>query len=68
VDRNARRMTYRLCGEEFKLGVTELNKFLKFPTEGEEKAPHEEKFRMLLTDEKDATSTTKLQHPTIRYI
>jgi ATHILA ORF-1 family len=68
VDRTARKMTYRLCGEEFHLGVTELNKFLGFPTEGEEKAPHEENFRMLLTNEKGATSTTKLRHPTIRYI
>jgi ATHILA ORF-1 family len=68
VDRNARRMTYRLCGEEFKLGVMELNKFLGFPTEGVKKAPHEKNFRMLLIDEKGATSTIKLQHPVICYI
>jgi ATHILA ORF-1 family len=68
VDKNAKKMMYRLCGEEFQISDTELNKFLQFPTEGEEKAPHDENFRMLLTDEKGATSTTKLQHPAFRYI
>jgi ATHILA ORF-1 family len=28
VDRNAKKMTYRLCGEEFQISDTELNKFL----------------------------------------